>query len=446
MILPSRVLLAARSSEIYRIRRQDNQPATDESGTGPNKIVIGVVIVVIVLFLGIIAFALLRASHRNRRSVRKPQPGVSLTKRLRFWSSKPSRGEYTAQLEPGESSPTRRRTTERNSRGPSPDRASGPDVEREANATEQGVDRHTSVRSVMTLPAYTPAARPTELILGREGERAGIDVVLEYPESTHEEEARRDEEMESLYQIRRARREEAAEREERRRLRREARARGDLETVRRLQDESRRRLEQDPPRSAQLIAEHRSASRDRRVSAVQYGALGVARHDGSRIRANSTDSDNRPLLDSAASISSDSMRAGAGVGAGTTGSLATHHRGRSGSSVLSAASTAAPPDEDDDYDVISLEATSRSPSIVPPPGAADDSPPAVVIPTEEPPRYDNLGWGEAPPYESPATPTVPRLAPLGALPSIEITAVSPVSRPPSAAPAVRAEGASANAR
>jgi hypothetical protein len=53
--------------------------------------------------------------------------------------------------------------------------------------------------------------------------------------------------------------------------------------------------------AAAMIAEHQSRNRDRRVSSVSYADLGVARHDGTRIRANSND-DERPLLDSAAPI------------------------------------------------------------------------------------------------------------------------------------------------
>ena len=64
-------------------------------------------------------------------------------------------------------------------------------------------------------------------MLGREGERAGMDNVVELPETQDEEEMQRNGEMESLYQIRLARRAEAAEREARRQARREARARGD---------------------------------------------------------------------------------------------------------------------------------------------------------------------------------------------------------------------------
>jgi len=171
-----------------------------------------------------------------------------------------------------------------------------------------GVDRNTSIRSVMTLPAYSSAARENERVLAREGERAGMDNVIELPETVEDEERQREEEMESLYQIRLARRIEAADREARRQARREARARGDVQAL----ADIRRRAEEaaDLSVSQMLIAEHqtRTRTREQRVSSVAYGDLGVARHDGTRIRANSTESDNRPLLDSAASFSGQSGR------------------------------------------------------------------------------------------------------------------------------------------
>lgn len=290
------------------------------------------------------------------------------------------------------------------------------------------VDRSTSVRSIMTLPPYTYSARPTEQVLGREGERAGVDVVIEHPETVVEEEERRDEEMESLYQIRRARREEAAEREERRRLRREARARGDTAALARLQAESRRRAEaqaEGATVSAQLIAEHQTKNRDRRVSAVQYQDLGVARADGSRIRAASFDSD-RQLLSSAASL-------------GTNGrpdsltQVPSHYRERSSSSVLSLSSlgsedptsTGIPP-EAGDFEVISLEVS--RPSSVAPSIQPHQSRTSLVDIEHPPPNYDHLGWGEAPPYESPVTRGAPQLPLVVPLPAIEITrAVSPIS-------------------
>lgn len=173
----------------------------------------------------------------------------------------------------------------------------------------EGVDRQISVRSIMTLPAYTASARPTEKILGREGERAGMDVVVEFPESTTEEEARREEEMESLYQIREARREQqAARRQERnlRRARREARNLGDRRAVAELDAQAARARESAASRPNVLMAEHQTRDRERgrRISSVAYASLGVARHDGSRVRSDSASEDGRPLLDSAAGMGS----------------------------------------------------------------------------------------------------------------------------------------------
>lgn len=223
-------------------------------------------------------------------------------------------------------------------------------------ARQEDVDRRTSVRSIMTLPVYSADPGATERILGREGDRAGVDVVVEYPETMEEEEELREAEMQSLYQIRHARRTEAAEREERRRLRREARARGDWAEVERLRLEAREAQErrerellgEDPvgrPSAARLIAEHQEEQarreRQRRVSSVQYAEIGVARHDGSRVRAGSTASarsdDNRPLLDSAATMGQEMGGSGRrGNSISTLGdSLSVHHRNRSSSSVLS---------------------------------------------------------------------------------------------------------------
>jgi hypothetical protein len=99
-----------------------------------------------------------------------------------------------------------------------------------------------------------------------------------------------------------ARRREIAEREERRQRRREARDRGDFMTAERIRMEGIQAAHQREISGATaMIAEHQSRNRDRRVSSVSYADLGVARHDGTRIRANSNESE-RPLLDSAASI------------------------------------------------------------------------------------------------------------------------------------------------
>jgi hypothetical protein len=102
----------------------------------------------------------------------------------------------------------------------------GPDV-------NVGVDRNTSVRSVMTLPTYNQAPSHNEQVLGREGE--GMDIVVESLETVNEKEHQHEAEMEALYQVRLARRREDEEREERRRLRREARERGDYVALREIQ-------------------------------------------------------------------------------------------------------------------------------------------------------------------------------------------------------------------
>lgn len=173
------------------------------------------------------------------------------------------------------------------------------------NAVTAGVNRNTSVRSVMTLPAYSSAPKDTEQVLGREGERAGMDTVVEFPETQDEEDAAREVEMESLYQIRQARRREIAEREERRQERRAARERGDFNRLEELRRESRNRNQPTNQSTGNLtadtlIAEHQSRPKERRVSSVAYQDVGQVRHDGTRLRANSAESERGGLLEGAA--------------------------------------------------------------------------------------------------------------------------------------------------
>lgn len=284
---------------------------------------------------------------------------------------------------------------------------------------EGDVERHTSVRSIMTLPAYSKSVRENEQILGREGDRDGIDVVVEAPETEEMEEERREEEMESLYQIRAQRRRENAEREGRRRERREARDRGDFVTLNRLRQESRLRAEERTVNdTAAMIAEHQSRSRERRISSVSYGDVGLARHDGSRVRANSQDS-HRGLLSDAASIGGASMRP-----YNTRDSLSVHHRDYSGSALsVSDADDGsdfevAPPfgRSGSDFEVVNLHQThshSRSASRQLTPigtrsrgsSASSNGPPRIdtgVDDGREPPSYSATGgFEEAPPYTSP---------------------------------------------
>ena len=282
----------------------------------------------------------------------------------------------------------------------------------------------------MTLPPYRYTPHPTEQLIAREGERAGVDTVVEYPESENEMEARREEEMEALFAIRQARRREAEEREDRRQQRREARERGDNVRLAQLEQESRARararsdasqlsangagsaansssnlqagIQSD---SAFLIAElaslREAGSRSRRVSSVSYADLGLARHDGTRIRADSVDSDNRPLLDSAASM-------GGSRGTSRQGSPSRRRPGHmraasnTSASIMTVDSDAGPgPNTPRTSGPASDENPSDGAQLTPT-SSAEGVP--VVVPSTEPPSYEDEGAipsEEAPPYESP---------------------------------------------
>lgn len=179
------------------------------------------------------------------------------------------------------------------------------------------VGRNTSVRSVMTLPAYRQSANTNEQVLGREGERDGVDTIIDLPNEEQEEELR-NQEMETMYQMRVTRRQQIAEREERRERRRDARAQNDYRTLQELRDQTRAANEDTTIRDLRGAADQIKENRQRSVSSVSYADLGVARHDGTRIRANSSESERVGLLSDAASMQS-------------TG----HQRGRSASSALS---------------------------------------------------------------------------------------------------------------
>ncbi|KKZ66377.1 hypothetical protein EMCG_07880 [[Emmonsia] crescens] len=285
-----------------------------------------------------------------------------------------------------------------------------------SGAGGDGVDRSTSVRSVMTLPIYSPNPKPTEQIIGREGERAGMDVVVEFPESVDEEEARREEQMELLYQIRLARRQETTDRERRRQERREARERRDWGRLEELRRESRtqnRIVSQRGDSSsntnisaAVLIAEHQSRGRDKRVASVTYAEVGHVRHDGTRLRAGSHESDSRPLLDSASGMGTD--------GNSSLSSLSeARQRATSGSSLFSNVTNQSDRD------------TLRGPTTPMEADIGDSNIP-------QPPQYDQLDWGDAPAYQSAAIERGqgPQLPPAIGVPSIEIEIATPRNSAP----------------
>ncbi|OCT46492.1 hypothetical protein CLCR_01939 [Cladophialophora carrionii] len=385
-------------------RRQNNRPlggGEDGGGIGGSAVIIGAV-AGIVLFLTACAvfYTMLR---RWRVQGKKPKylPGKFLKQKWQQWQ--PS-GKYNAVRDRDLSSTN----TAYNGR----------ELESGAGGGA-GVDRNTSVRSVMTLPAYSRTPKDTEQVIGREGERGGMDTVVEFPETVDEEENRREEQMESLYQIRLARRREIAEREERRRERREARDRGDTARLEQLRRESRQRASESAASlnggasvsAATLIAEHQSRGRESRVSSVAYGSLGEVRHDGTRLRANSNDSERGGLLSGAAPMGQNTGRA-----RGLSDATSMHSRERSGSAISISTMGS------DSYPQPTPGSERRQSDDPQSGGTSNSSPTANRFTPDEstgsedigesrlqpsdlgdanrPPDYEYLEWGDAPSYEA----------------------------------------------
>lgn len=276
--------------------------------------------------------------------------------------------------------------------------------------------------------------------MGRAGERAG-DTIIEFPETIEEEESRRDEEQESLFQIRQARRDERADHLERTRRRQEAERTGDHETLRELREAAqaaRRRDHLAGQRSAEdLIREHRSRERAVRVPEVEYTSVGIARHDGSRIRANSASSDAAPLLDEAASMGNGG-RARAETGeSGRSRSMTPgrrffgHVRNISQSSLRFATMDNSdddePRSEDNESTLRATRTTSRMSAVDLSEPSIPRTPSGRVI---DPPQYE--GWNDIelatpePAVQRQASmretpPSYPWLPTFGPLPTIEIT-------------------------
>lgn len=130
-----------------------------------------------------------------------------------------------------------------------------------------------------------------------------MDVVVDFP-TEEDEEALREQEMNALYQLRATRRQQAQERENLRTQRREARERNDLSAL----ADARSRARATTNSNDSMIHELRrdidraKENRQRSVSSVSYADLGVARHDGTRIRANSQESERMGLLTDAADM------------------------------------------------------------------------------------------------------------------------------------------------
>ncbi|KAI9862311.1 MAG: hypothetical protein M1813_004787 [Trichoglossum hirsutum] len=410
-------------------------------GSGPNmKLIIVSISILLTFIVAIVSYSVLRHLRLQQKSSRYV-PTAFLKRKWDGWNPStiyaPAQGYDGVNAPSSSSSPSwnRRRTPGGGGGGggrggnssaalSTVDGSEGDgDGSRSANGNRAGgnapVDRNTSVRSVMTLPAYNPNPRENERVLGREGERGGIDMVVEFPETTEEEETRREEEMEALYQVRLARRAEIAQRQERARLRREARDRGDWATYEALRAASRQRAAagggsgSPAPGSSTtslgstvVTADAAHRERDRRVTSVSYAAVGLARHDGTRVRANSSESE-RPLLSSAASM-----------GGQSSSTHQDHHHGHGRAASLLSVSTSASVDDSNHPNVTEvIQLGTRS-------SQQESDVGEQRIPSVDPPRYDD--FAPAPPYESPIRARAPLLPAVASLPAIEVTGTTPI--------------------
>ncbi|KAA6410116.1 MAG: hypothetical protein FRX48_05535 [Lasallia pustulata] len=408
-------------------------PESKGSGSVNSSVIISLVVISAVLLLISATFIFLRNFRRLH-----PNPKFIPTPYLkRVWRSWNPRSKYGRLFGGNSYTPYNRPSSSLAHRDTSysnipPSTATGLSTEIAASTTSNAIDRNTSVRSIMTLPPYYPTPRPSERLIAREGERAGVDTVIEFPETAEEEESRRDEEMESLYQIRAARRREIEEREERRRQRREAREAGDWARVEQLRIQSRMR---ERAESAASIASAASSTTSLAAAGATGSAQLLAEHPPARtaaatparLRADSAESDHRPLLDSAASM-----------GGSRHSSLfrvplirPSHRRDRSNGSIMTAESEAPDTPRTSTHGDRSGSDAARTPS------ASQDSPPQGSvfgepnIPPFEPPSYDEeaaVPGEEAPPYESPVRARgtgAPQLPVLRLLPAIEVTGSTP---------------------
>lgn len=242
----------------------------------------------------------------------------------------------------------------------------------------------------MTLPPYRLDAAQNEQVIGREGERDGIDVIVDLP-TEEEVEALRDEEMESMYQIRLARRQLIEEQQQRRVERQEARSRGDVTALADIRSRTRAANNSTVIDDLRREMERAKENRNLSVSSVSYADVGLARLDGTRIRANSTESERVGLLSDAGTIAvSDNNRLSQ-----------QHSRVMSESSVISMDSNFPSPALTRSAEAPSEARAGSSPELVeadlgdeamPPPGYEDvslvdddDFQDRSILPTQEPP-------------------------------------------------------------
>ncbi|KAL9602422.1 MAG: hypothetical protein Q9219_001846 [cf. Caloplaca sp. 3 TL-2023] len=412
--------------------RADPSDSDDKKQGVPPSIIVGIILASLLVCVALyILLITLRGSHTNPRYI----PTSFLKKRWRAWRPKTIKYRMFGfdPISPLYNQGGRASGQSRGSSTAPTNNSHDPASTTEMSTTDgDGVNRNTSIRSIMTLPPYRPSPLPTERLIAREGERAGVDTVVEFPETAEEEESRREADMDEIYQARLARRQEAEERRERRHARRAAREAGDWARMAQLRLQTQiaanaRRAEMlaSPDSSSsslprEFAEDPRAYVRERRISSVSYADLGLARHDGSRIRADSIESDHRPLLDSAASMGGSRRNSLSNIRSRPLH----HHRNASTGSVLTMESDTPP---------VPTPLTSNRSGSDPPvltPSATQgstDSDRSNDHPLEDPPQYEEE---EAPPYVSPIRNSAPQLPAVATVPAIEVEVPTPMSSVP----------------
>ncbi|KAL7276446.1 hypothetical protein RUND412_000550 [Rhizina undulata] len=322
----------------------------------------GNALIVAVVFVGVLIFSLLFYLLLRYYRRQHPEPPnffpKAFHKRWANWQP----GMYTSAAQ----SPPQVRT----SRPPRARRA----------PVRQPIDRNTSIRSIMTLPEYRPVASPgIERTIAREGERGGVDLVVEFPETEAEEEYRREEHMQALYEIRLARQLERATERERNAANAAAAARGGSTT------NASRSANHSPARSSNsLIASLAAAQEEqRRQSQVSYAEIGYVRHDGSRVRDSIDTTHEREQ-------SRDSLPLLAG---GAPMGLSSHGRTNSAVSFGSSMGTPERRRSEEIFNPASARGSVDASVRIVPRSAGGDIPGL--------PQYEGQDWGPPPEYESP---------------------------------------------
>ncbi|KAL9043500.1 MAG: hypothetical protein Q9214_003316 [Letrouitia sp. 1 TL-2023] len=430
--------------------RQESPEQDDPSV--PSSAIVGVILASLLVLAALyVLLHSLRLAHPTPTYI----PTRFLKNRWRAWKPKTMKRRLFG-FDPGP--PTHRPNTSRSSVATGDTRAASHEMSSTTDP-DPPVNRNTSIRSVITLPAYNPSPSANERLIAREGERGGVDTVVEYPETLEEEEARREADMDTLYQIRLARRRENEERDQRRRERQAAREAGDWARLEQLRLQARNRAraradslgggsaggsEESLERTASaMLAEHasRASSRERRVSSVSYAELGFARHDGSRLRADSVESDHRPLLAEAAGMGG----GGSGVGSRRSSLWNVHQPSpppplpslssiNNNQRAVSRDGSFASNDSEADTPYTSThgERSGSDPPMLTPSATqasiSSQEGGGGGVPPEDPPQYEDPT--PAPPYTSPVRSrgdALPQLPAIETVPAIEVEGATPVS-------------------